>query len=127
MTNITAALGCAQLEKLDELLVLKRELASTYSDFFDDSEFGFFTEPANCQSNYWLNVIIAENREHRNEILEYTNANGVMTRPIWELMNRLPMFAGCQTDSLENSIWFADRVVNIPSSARVPGYRSANR
>jgi len=46
-----------------------------------------------------------------------------MTRPIWELMNRLPMFADCQTDSLENSIWFADRVVNIPSSAIIPGYR----
>lgn len=57
------------------------------------------------------------------ELLEFTNKNGVMTRPIWELMNRLPMFADCQTDGLENSIWFADRVVNIPSSAIIPGYR----
>jgi len=127
MTNITAALGCAQLEKLDELLKFKRELASIYKEFFKDSEFSFFTEPENCQSNYWLNVILTKDKARRDEILEYTNKNGVMTRPIWELMNRLPMFADCQTDSLENSIWFADRVVNIPSSARVPGYRSENR
>lgn len=41
-----------------------------------------------------------------------------MTRPIWELMNRLPMFENCENDGLENTIWFADRVVNIPSSVR---------
>lgn len=127
MTNITAALGCAQLEKLDELLKIKRELALKYKEFFSTGEFRFFTEPENCQSNYWLNVIITGDLAQRDEILEYTNKNGVMTRPIWELMNRLPMFEGCQTDSLENSIWFADRVVNIPSSAIIPGYRSANR
>jgi hypothetical protein len=51
--------------------------------------------------------------------LEYTNDHGVMTRPIWELMNRLPMFECCQHDGLENTIWFADRVVNIPSSVKV--------
>jgi dTDP-4-amino-4,6-dideoxygalactose transaminase len=123
MTNITAALGCAQLEKLNELLELKRKLASNYKEFFEGSEFDFFSEPENCQSNYWLNVIMAKDRAQRDEILEYTNKNGVMTRPIWELMNRLPMFADCQTDGLENSIWFADRVVNIPSSAIIEGYR----
>lgn len=42
-----------------------------------------------------------------------------MTRPIWELMNRLPMFESCENDGLENTIWFADRVVNIPSSVRL--------
>ena len=123
LSNISAALGCAQLEKLDELMELKRDLASKYKEFFNDNEISFFTEPENCKSNYWLNAIIAKDRSQRDEILEYTNQNGVMTRPIWELMNRLPMFADCQTDGLENSMWFADRVVNIPSSAIIPGYR----
>lgn len=127
LTNINAALGCAQLETLDYLLKLKRELAMQYKEYFKDSEFEFFTEPEGCQSNYWLNVILAKDRTRRDELLTYTNSHGVMTRPIWELMNRLPMFTHCQTDGLENSAWFADRVVNIPSSARVPGYRSANR
>ena len=122
LTNVNAALGCAQMESLDYLLSLKRELALKYKAFFQNSEFTFFDEPAGCQSNYWLNAILTKDRAQRDELLEYTNKNGVMTRPIWELMNRLPMFADCQTDGLPNSIWFADRVVNIPSSAVILGY-----
>lgn len=123
LTNVNAALGCAQMETIDHLLGLKRELAEKYKEFFRNTEFEFFTEPVNCKANYWLNVILTKDKEERDHVLEYTNKNGVMTRPIWELMNRLPMFTDCQTDSLENSIWFADRVVNIPSSAIIPGYR----
>ena len=123
LTNINAALGCAQMEILDHLLKLKRTLAQQYKDFFKNTEFEFFTEPENCTSNYWLNTIITKDKVQRDELLKFTNQNGVMTRPIWELMNRLPMFSDCQTDELENSIWFADRVVNIPSSAIIPGYR----
>lgn len=123
LTNIAAALGCAQIESLDHLLGLKRTLAEQYKEFFKDSELKFVTEPEGCKSNYWLNAVITKDKTQRDELLEFTNKNGVMTRPIWELMNRLPMFVDCQTDSLENSIWFADRVVNIPSSAIIPGYR----
>jgi len=122
LTNIAAALGCAQMENLDHLLTRKRNLAEKYKEFFKDTEFEFFTEPEDCKSNYWLNAIITKDRAQRDEILEFTNSHGVMTRPIWELMNRLPMFANCQTDSLENSKWLADRVVNLPSSAIIPGY-----
>jgi dTDP-4-amino-4,6-dideoxygalactose transaminase len=123
LTNVNAALGCAQIESLDYLLSLKRTLAGQYKEFFSSTEYEYFTEPVDCISNYWLNVIITKDREQRDELLQYTNANGVMTRPIWELMSRLPMFAHCQTDGLENSIWLADRVVNIPSSAIIEGYR----
>ncbi|HEY9113231.1 MAG TPA: LegC family aminotransferase [Bacteroidales bacterium] len=117
LTNINAALGCAQMENLDYFISLKRKLAEQYNEFFADSEFTFFIEPKDCKSNYWLNTIITRDRAQRDEILQFTNENGIMTRPIWELMSRLPMFADCQTDGLKNSIWFADRVINIPSSA----------
>lgn len=128
LTNINAALGCAQMEQLDYLISLKRKLAKQYQDFFAQTDLEFFTEPEHCRSNYWLNVIITKDRQQRDEILQYTNDHGVMTRPIWELMNRLPMFSHCQTDALENSIWLADRVVNIPSGAPIPGYgRGAER
>jgi perosamine synthetase len=122
MTNIQAALGCAQMEQLDYLIGLKRQLAEQYRAFFANTEFQFFTEPENCRSNYWLNVLITKNRQQRDELLEYTNANNIMTRPVWELMNTLPMFSHCQTDSLENSQWLADRIVNIPSGAVIEGY-----
>ena len=119
MPNINAALGCAQMEQLDEMLKNKRETAEKYKAFFDNnSEIEFFTEPENCQSNYWLNALIFNNKEEQQVFLQYANDNGIMTRPIWELMSRLPMFKDCQTDGLVNTEWFADRVVNIPSSVR---------
>ena len=119
MPNINAALGCAQLEHLDEFIADKRETAKAYAEYFKNVEgIEFFTEPENSFSNYWLNVVILPDHDKQIEFLLETNDNGVMTRPIWELMNRLPMFENCQHDHLTNTIWFADRVVNIPSSVR---------
>ena len=119
MPNINAALGCAQLENLDAYVADKRATAAAYAEYFKDVEgIEFFTEPENSFSNYWLNVVILPDQEKQLEFLQETNDNGVMTRPIWELMNRLPMFEHCENDGLENTIFFADRVVNIPSSVR---------
>lgn len=119
MPNINAALGCAQLEHLDEFIADKRATAAAYADFFKNvDDIDFFTEPEDCFSNYWLNVVVMKDREAQQTFLQETNDNGVMTRPIWELMNRLPMFEKCDHDGLENTIWFADRVVNVPSSVR---------
>ena len=119
MPNINAALGCAQLEHLDEFIADKRETAKAYAEYFKNVDgIEFFTEPENSFSNYWLNVVILPDHEKQIEFLQETNDNGVMTRPIWELMNRLPMFEHCQHGDLKNTIWFANRVVNIPSSVR---------
>jgi len=120
MPNINAALGCAQLEEIDHILANKRETAEKYKQFFSDKEnIQFFTEPEGSKSNYWLNAVLLNNKEEQLKFLEYTNDHAVMTRPVWELMNRLPMFENCVTDGLKNTIWFADRVVNIPSSVRL--------
>ena len=78
----------------------------------------FFVEPKDTRSNYWLNAVILKNKDEQLRFLEYTNDRGVMTRPIWELMNRLPMFENFENDGLKNTIWFADRLVNNPSSVR---------
>jgi aminotransferase in exopolysaccharide biosynthesis len=119
MPNINAALGCAQLENLDAYVADKRATAVAYAEYFKNVDgIGFFTETENSFSNYWLNVVILPDHDKQLEFLQETNDNGVMTRPIWELMNRLPMFENCENDGLENTIFFADRVVNIPSSVR---------
>ncbi len=119
MPNVNAALGCAQMEKIDDILKNKRETARLYEEYCTKNGLQFVKEPDGCSSNYWLNAIILDNREQREEFLEYTNSNKVMTRPIWALMNKLEMFKKCQTDSLINTQWLEDRVVNIPSSVRV--------
>ena len=120
MPNINAALGCAQMENLEKFVLNKRETAAKYAEFFKDIEdIEFFVEPENTRSNYWLSAVILKDKAAQQKFLQQTNDHGVMTRPIWELMNRLPMFEHCQNDGLENTIWFADRVVNIPSSVRL--------
>ena len=120
MPNINAALGCAQLENIDRYVADKRETAAIYADFFKNiPDITFFTEPADCRSNYWLNVVMLKDKAAQQEFLEYTNNHGVMTRPVWELMNRLEMFKHCETDGLKNTQWLADRIVNIPSSVRL--------
>lgn len=119
MPNLNAALGCAQLENIDEILYNKRETSLSYKKYFDTIDnIEFFNEPKNCKSNFWFNAILLNNKEERNNFLEETNDNGVMTRPIWELMNRLEMFKNSQCGDLTNSEMFASRVVNIPSGYR---------
>jgi len=120
MPNVNAALGCAQMEKLDIILANKRETADQYKKFFaEQAEIEFFVEPKDCKSNYWLNVLILKDKNAQQEFLQYTNDHGVMTRPLWCLMNKLEMFQDCQTDDLKNTLLFEDRVINIPSSVRL--------
>ena len=116
MPNLNAALGCAQMERLREFLVIKTKLADKWSGLFDEKGVKFVSALEENKANHWLNAIILDSKEDRDAFLKMTNDNDVMTRPIWMLMSKLPMFKNCQTDGLENSLWLEDRVVNIPSS-----------
>lgn len=120
MPNINAALGCAQLEKLPEFLKNKRETAELYQNFFrEKTGVDFFSEREGTHVNYWLNCVILGNMGLRNDFLKYTNENGVMTRPIWTLMYRLPMYDNVFRIKTPVAEWLEERVVNIPSSVRV--------
>jgi len=119
MPNLNAALLVAQLENLEKYVANKRELASIYKEFFDEQKIPFVMEPTESKSNYWLHALILNDREQRDAFLEETNSKGVMTRPIWVLMNKLDMFKDAQCSKLDNSLWLEDRVVNIPSTVRL--------
>ncbi len=117
LTNLAAALGVAQMEQLPVFIDKKRNLADQYREFFEQfDEITFVSEPKNSKSNYWLNAIIFKDKIQRDNFLEFSNKNKVMTRPAWVLMNKLPMYNNCQTDDISNATWIADRLVNIPSS-----------
>lgn len=119
MPNLNAALACAQLEQLESYIENKRKLAASYRGFFSSKKIELIDEIESAKSNYWLNAVCLEDREQRDRFLAHTNENGVMTRPIWSLMNKLKMFSDCQTGDLSNSEWLEDRIVNIPSSVRL--------
>jgi len=116
MPNLNAALGCAQIEQLKAKLASKRKIAQQYAEFFKDSDYRFVEEPDYAQSNYWLNAVVCPNSEARDSLLKTTNDAGVMTRPVWQLMHRLPMFANELKGDLSNSEWAEARLVNLPSS-----------
>ena len=116
LPNINAALLVAQLEQLNDFLTAKRKLALKYKEFFSKNDITFIEEPKNSKSNYWLQAILLKDKKQRDEFLEFTNKNAVMTRPIWRLMNELEMFKDCQKDDLKNAKYLEERVVNIPSS-----------
>jgi len=125
MPNLNAALGCAQMESLPLFIEQKRALANHYQTFFSDSELQFVHEPSYAKSNYWLNAVICPDTHSRDEMLKATNDAGVMTRPVWQLMHRLPMFKDAMRGSLTNSELIESRLINLPSSPAAIGLTHA--
>jgi len=120
MPNINAALACAQLEQLDKYILNKRETAKNYQNFFGKIEdIQSMTELENGKSNYWLNAIQFNNADAKEAFLQYSNSNGVMTRPIWRIMNKLEMFKDCPKGDLSIAESLEKTIVNIPSSVRL--------
>ncbi|MDR3175673.1 MAG: LegC family aminotransferase [Desulfovibrio sp.] len=118
MPNLNAALGCAQLERLDEFVARKRALADRYAALFADTPWEFLREPEGSAGNYWLCSVLLRGTEERDAFLEAGNAAGVMLRPAWELLADLPMYENCPRDGLGVSRGIAARLVNLPSGVR---------
>jgi perosamine synthetase len=124
LPNINAALGCAQLEQLPAFLNMKRALAQKYEAVFEQVEgVRFFKEPEFAHSNYWLNVLLLDEDkvEDRDRLLELFNNQGIITRPAWVLLHKLPMFKKCPRMDLTVASWLEQRLLNIPSSAFLGG------
>ena len=119
MPNINAALGCAQMELINELVDSKRENSDAYQTFFSKSNFKYVKELRDARSNYWLNAIVCDTAETKNKLIKKMNEAGIMCRPIWRLSNKLKMYEDCQHGDLSNAIYLEDRVVNLPSSSRL--------
>ncbi len=120
LPNLNAALGCAQIEQLPELLASKRRLFAAYTQAFSSIEgVRVVAEPSGCRSNYWLQTLLLDetSADKRNAILEATNAAGVMTRPAWTPLHRLDPYAECPRASLSVAESLQRRIINIPSSA----------
>lgn len=119
LPNINSALGCAQLEKLDDYLKAKRLLAEKYQKEFSAlEEASFLVEPDYAKSNYWLNAILLNEKisNHRDDILRELNQQKIGVRPAWELMHYLPMYQHCPRMDLSTAENIASRLINIPSS-----------
>lgn len=130
LPNINAALGCAQMEQLALKLENKRRVAEAYMRFFEqpqwvDSGYQLITEREGAKANYWLNTLLCPDRASRDDFLQYSNSHGVMTRPAWELMYRLPEYRDSLNAGCPVAEDIAARLVNLPSSPLGSGGRKA--
>jgi perosamine synthetase len=124
MPNINAALGCAQFERLPSMLDRKRRLAKRYDAAFADlAGVRFLREPPETSGNYWLNAIILDDRfvPHRDEVLAALNDAGYMSRPLWTLMHKLPIYSACPRMDCNVAEMIESRLINLPSSAKLVG------
>ena len=122
MPNINAAIGCAQLEDLPSKLELKRSLFDKYkNEFMGLEEVALMEEPADCQSNYWLQTLKlrSHNLITRDEILDKLNSSGYMSRPGWDLINSLQPYKSNPSMDLEYSEKAINSILNIPSSSKL--------
>jgi perosamine synthetase len=121
LPNINAALGCAQLEQLDSILTVKRELAQNLNELIAKvPELNFMTEPENCQSNYWLNAVLLNKNDHnfRDALLAELHEGGIKARPAWQLLSSLPMYKNSSQAPLTISREILANLINLPSSLR---------
>lgn len=116
LPNINAALGCAQMDRLTEMLEAKAKVTARYAQTLQSSSIELVKPRIGTKANNWLNAVLLKDLAQRDAFLEYMNNKDVMTRPVWRLMHQLEMFKQCQHDGLTNSLWLEDRLVNIPSS-----------
>lgn len=116
MPNINAALGCAQIDQLPSFLDKKAEIASLYQKLFSELDIEYLRPIDGTTANNWLNTVIMPNLKIKNQFLEYTNTQGIMTRPIWKTLTDLPMYVNSQKVSLPTTSTFANCAVNLPSS-----------
>jgi perosamine synthetase len=122
MPNLNAALGCAQLEQLPGMLARKAVLTRRYAEAFHDVEgVRLLAARPGAEVNHWLNAVILDqpHMAMRDAVLEILNEAGLMARPLWTLMHRLPMYAACPRDALPVAEALEASVVNIPSSAKL--------
>lgn len=123
LPNLNAAVGCAQLEHLDQFLAEKRQLAANYREQLSAvSGIEVMTDPPGADSNYWL-VAIKLHRAlaaKRDDLLEALHAAGLKCRPLWTPMHMLPMFtASPRMEDLSVTEDMFARVLNLPSSPRL--------
>jgi dTDP-4-amino-4,6-dideoxygalactose transaminase len=113
---LNAALGVAQMESLPTFVENKRNLAKQYQEWGAENGLRFVKETVDAQSNYWLNAVISQDKNQRDEMLKYTNDNNVMTRPAWTPMHQLKINQHCYRSELKTTEWLYERLVNVPSS-----------
>jgi len=119
LTNIQAAMGVAQMERLEEFINIKRKYAALYRDLFSViDEIEFLWESPMVRSNFWFYTIRVP-KEHKKPLMEYLLSKGIQVRPIWKLIHTLPMYKDCQSYKIDKAIEVYNTCINLPCSVNL--------
>ena len=114
MTNISAAIGLAQLEQVDEFLEAKRSIARYYRNGLKELPVSFHDEDADVVHSYWMCSMLVEEPEKRDMLRNHLDEKGIETRPFFHPVHSMPMYKreGENFSVAEN---LASRGINLPS------------
>jgi len=125
LPNLNAALGCAQLQQLQQRLEQKRRLAQQYAAAFAVlDEVSLHNEPAGCHSNYWLNLLLLPDATEREPLLTAAHAEGILLRPFWTPLHLMPMYSSSPRMPLPQTESLYERGICLPSSAHLAAQES---
>lgn len=120
MSDLSAAVGVAQMEQLPLILKAKRALAQKYIQAFEGLDnVRPILEPEGGKSNYWLNALWVKDFTMRDPLLEALHAEGIKARCIWNPIHMLPMYESCPQDDLSRSMRYFHHVICLPSSPKL--------
>jgi perosamine synthetase len=120
LPNINAAMGCAQMEKIDLYLAQKKALAEIYKNLLSGfSDVVLVQEPSHTKINNWLNTIKLPDTQIRNALLTALNEQGILCRGIWQPMHELPMYTDCPQMDCSEASRLASCSLNLPSSPQL--------
>jgi perosamine synthetase len=117
MNNLSAAVGCAQLENLKKIIFLKRENFKKYFNIFKETKnVEIIREPKNSVTNYWLIIIKFKRIKDKKVFIRKLQKKNYGMRYTWRPLHTLKIFKNCQSDKLNNSEKFFKQTLNLPSS-----------
>ena len=118
MTNLNAAIGCAQLENINRIISAKRKNFFLYKRLFKkNKDVQIIQEPNYSKTNYWLiTLIIKKNKKLKDQVLKKLNQSGFQGRSIWKPLHTLKIFEKCPRGKLKNTMDIYNRAINLPSS-----------
>ncbi|MGL4982866.1 MAG: DegT/DnrJ/EryC1/StrS family aminotransferase [Treponemataceae bacterium] len=94
MTNIQAAIGCAQLEQIETLIAKKTNIAKLYQDNLKDLPITHHKQVGETKHTYWMNSILCENSKVRDELRAFLKENEIETRPTFYPIHTMPIYSG---------------------------------
>jgi len=115
MSNLQAAIGCAQMERIDDLITVKRYIFSYYAEHLHKLPLKMNPEPENTRNGFWMPTMLVDENVpfNRDDLLATFKANDIDGRVFFWPLSMLPMFESRPENTVSHNLY--NRAINLPS------------